>query len=114
MTLVLLLGQVLPLMMLLHFTAHFALLVFFQDNNFESMLRSYQTSGMGIGFAFATLGTFAMYYPRIDAALRYRLSMESALMHPLGIVVLLALQWYAAFRSLFNRPAQWKGRAYPL
>ena len=34
------------------------------------------------------------------------------LLHPLGILVLLTIQWYAFARNLAGRPATWKGRPY--
>jgi glycosyltransferase involved in cell wall biosynthesis len=50
--------------------------------------------------------------PRILAVMRFRQRPASALLHPLGIAVLLALQWYALARKLAGRPATWKQRAY--
>ena len=35
-----------------------------------------------------------------------------AWLHPLGILVLLAIQWYALARNLAGRPSAWKGRLY--
>jgi glycosyltransferase involved in cell wall biosynthesis len=50
--------------------------------------------------------------PRLLAAYRFRQSLASALLHPLGICVLMAIQWFALFRSLRRQPAAWKGRVY--
>jgi hypothetical protein len=50
--------------------------------------------------------------PRLVGVVRFRQSVLAALMHPLGIVVLLLIQWYALVRSLIGRPATWKGRRY--
>jgi hypothetical protein len=61
----------------------------------------------------AAAGTAAAYYPRIDAARRFWQSWLGAALHPLGVVVLLTVQWYAAARALLGRPAGWKGRTYP-
>ena len=36
----------------------------------------------------------------------------SALLHPLGVTVLLALQWYALLRKLAGQQVTWKERAY--
>jgi hypothetical protein len=33
-------------------------------------------------------------------------------LHPLGILVLLALQWYALMGKLTHRQATWKQRSY--
>ncbi len=50
---------------------------------------------------------------RFVLAARFRQSEASALLHPLGILALLAVQWSALVRSLRGRPAMWRGRAYP-
>ncbi|AFL90229.1 glycosyl transferase [Terriglobus roseus DSM 18391] len=53
------------------------------------------------------------YLPRVINAARYRQSWLSALLHPVGVAVLLVLQWVALGRKLLGRPATWKSRAYP-
>ena len=52
------------------------------------------------------------YAMRLIAAWRYKQSWRGALLHPLGVLVLLLLQWYAFFRKLFRLPVYWKGREY--
>ena len=52
------------------------------------------------------------YVPRIVNAIRYRSSWLSVLLHPVGIAVLLALQWYALALKLLHRPSTWKARDY--
>jgi hypothetical protein len=54
----------------------------------------------------------ASFLPRVLAAVRFHQPWKSALLHPVGISVLLALQWYALVRKLAGRPAVWKRRAY--
>ncbi len=49
---------------------------------------------------------------RLTLAWRFRQSLLSALLHPLGIAALLALQWAALLRAAAGRPATWRGRAY--
>ncbi len=49
---------------------------------------------------------------RLALALRFRQSAVGALLHPLGIVGLLALQWSALIGQRRGRPAVWRGRAY--
>jgi hypothetical protein len=61
----------------------------------------------------AGLAVLAAYYPRLHAAVRFRQSWLGAVLHPVGILVLLAIQWSAAGRELFGRPVAWKGRGYP-
>jgi glycosyltransferase involved in cell wall biosynthesis len=48
---------------------------------------------------------------RVHAAARFRQAWLGALLHPAGVSVLLAIQWYSAARALFGRPITWKGRA---
>ena len=49
---------------------------------------------------------------RATLALRFRQSWLGALLHPFGVLVLLALQWSALIAELLGRPAVWRGRAY--
>jgi len=51
--------------------------------------------------------------PRIAAAFRFRQSPFGAALHPLGILSLLGIQWYAAVRHSLGKPVGWKGRAHP-
>jgi hypothetical protein len=64
-------------------------------------------------FGIALLGVSAVYYPRLQALRRFAQTPLSAVFHPLGIVVLLAIQWYAYGRAWCGRPATWKERTYP-
>ena len=61
---------------------------------------------------FVILGTVAALLPRLVATVRFRQSLVGALLHPFGICALVAIQWSAFFRSMRQRPAVWKGRAY--
>jgi len=49
--------------------------------------------------------------PRLYGAMRYRESLWSAILHPLGVIVLVAIQWYALIRRVSGKPIGWKGRA---
>ncbi len=60
----------------------------------------------------ALAGTVAIFLPRILAVVRLRQSLLSALLHPLGICTLLAIQWIAFLRCLHQGTVVWKGRAY--
>ena len=60
----------------------------------------------------AGLAATLAWLPRLAGAVRFRQSRLGALLHPVGVLVLLAIQWYALGRSLVGRPATWKGRAY--
>ncbi len=61
----------------------------------------------------ALAGLAASYYPRFAAARRFRTSWLGAFLHPAGIVLLLAIQWFALLMTAICRPLSWKGRAYP-
>ncbi len=50
--------------------------------------------------------------PRLLACVRFRQPLDSVVLHPFGILVLLVLQWWALIRHLRKRPSSWKGRAY--
>ena len=52
------------------------------------------------------------YSARFTAKVAFRQSLFGALMHPLGILILLAIQWYALIRQGIGKPSGWKGRAY--
>ena len=63
-------------------------------------------------FAFAILGVAAALLPRLISVSRFRQSLSGAALHPFGVCALLAIQWFAFFRSRRNRPALWRGRSY--
>ncbi|MFP5286271.1 MAG: glycosyltransferase, partial [Thermoanaerobaculia bacterium] len=60
----------------------------------------------------AVPAVLAAWLPRWIAVRRFGQPLDGALLHPLGILVFLAVQWYALGRRLLGRPAGWKGRAY--
>jgi len=95
MTAVLLGGQVLPLILLL------------------LSLCSWPEPWPRWQITLALIATMAAYYPRLAAAWRYRQSFLGAILHPLGILILLAIQWFAFLSNVLGRPAFWKGRPYP-
>ncbi len=64
------------------------------------------------GIAWATAAGLLAYLPRLVAVGKFRQTIGTALLHPLGVTALLALQWLALVRSLRGRPSQWKGRSY--
>ncbi len=48
--------------------------------------------------------------PRFLAAVRFRQSYVGIFLHPLGVLILVAIQWYAFARERLGRPVSWKGR----
>ncbi len=51
--------------------------------------------------------------PRLSGVFRFHHSLAGAILHPLGILIFLANQWYALGRRLLGGQSSWKGRAYP-
>jgi hypothetical protein len=58
------------------------------------------------------LAVLASFLPRLLAVRRFKQQLVSALLHPLGIALLLIVQWYALGRQLFGRPVAWRARSY--
>jgi hypothetical protein len=58
------------------------------------------------------LPVVASYLPRMLAVRRFRQPVVSAVLHPVGIVLLLVVQWYALVRQIFGRPVEWRAREY--
>jgi hypothetical protein len=64
------------------------------------------------GLLLATIATLLTQLPRLLASGRFRQPIASALLHPFGVLGLLAIQWYALLTSFAGRPRQWRGRVY--
>jgi hypothetical protein len=58
------------------------------------------------------LALMASYLPRLLAVRRFRQPLGSALLHPLGVALLLMVQWYALVRQVLGRPVAWRARSY--
>ena len=109
-TLVLLLGQVVP------FLAVMLLILFLI---FGVLIGSL---GMDLHFTDPKLGPLLFdgllcsavldWSIRFLASRRYRQDWRSALLHPFGILLLLAVQWYSLVRKLSGRAVKWRDRAY--
>jgi cellulose synthase/poly-beta-1,6-N-acetylglucosamine synthase-like glycosyltransferase len=69
-------------------------------------------AGAWSALAASALAGACVYGMRIALALRFQQSWLGVLLHPLGIALLLALQWSALLAALRGRPAIWRGRAY--
>jgi glycosyltransferase involved in cell wall biosynthesis len=111
-TLILLLGQVFPFLILGSAFALSAVLFLY-----ERVFGVGVFFGPGIISSVALLVTtliaaLAAWLPRVLACIRFRQDWRSALLHPLGIVVLLCLQWYALIRKVCGTPVTWRNRAY--
>ncbi|HEY0203112.1 MAG TPA: glycosyltransferase family 2 protein [Acetobacteraceae bacterium] len=60
----------------------------------------------------AALAVMASYGFRLLLAARFRQPWLAALLHPLGVMAVLVVQWSSLARALRGRPATWRGRAY--
>jgi len=49
---------------------------------------------------------------RLVLAARFRQPWLAALLHPLGVMALLVVQWWSLIRAARGQPATWRGRAY--
>jgi glycosyltransferase involved in cell wall biosynthesis len=58
------------------------------------------------------VGMAGAWLPRVLAAVQFRQSWRGAVLHPLGIALLLAVQWFALWRKLMGGAVSWKSRAY--
>jgi hypothetical protein len=88
-------GQVLPLLL--------AISVAVAPSSYSEGARSFIVAALA-----------ASYIPRLVSVWKYRQSLYSALLHPLGVAILLLLQWYALLRKLAGQHVTWKERAYRL
>lgn len=58
------------------------------------------------------LALMVSYLPRLLAVPRFKQPLRSAWLHPLGVTILLAVQWYALARQVVGRPVGWRARRY--
>jgi hypothetical protein len=64
------------------------------------------------GRSFILAALAASFLPRLLSVWRYRQPLLSALLHPLGVTLLLTLQWNALLRKIAGQQVTWKERAY--
>ncbi len=108
---VLVLGQVLPFVLLAGL-AYGTVFLRRLDQTFD--FYSYWTAPRKdalilLALVFAAIADWGI---RFASARRFRQDWRSALLHPLGIVLLLGVQWYALVRKLSGRTVSWRNRAY--
>lgn len=61
---------------------------------------------------FVLVAVASAWLPRVLAAFRFKQDWRGALLHPIGIALLLAIQWYSLLRKLTGGAVSWKSRAY--
>ena len=105
-TILLLLGQVMPWLLVLNSLAGLALMPRISRMNPRLFWEAIEWP------AFFSVALLASYLPRLLARRRFKQPLKSAILHPLGIIILLCIQWYALTRQLLGRPVGWRQRAY--
>jgi hypothetical protein len=60
--------------------------------------------------AAVVVGFVASYVPRLLAVRRFKQPLGAALSHPVGVVMLLVVQWYALGKKVLGRPVSWRAR----
>jgi hypothetical protein len=71
----------------------------------------YSTPIFPIELAF--VGCICTFSVRALAAQRFRQTWIGVLLHPVAILLLLSIQWFALARAIFGKPVGWKGRPHP-
>ena len=104
-TMLLLLGQVLPVMMAALWLA-FCVSNVVIGATFDDPRMAFVVSVL------LALAVIASYLSRLLAVRRFKQPLWSALLHPLGITMLLAVQWYALTKQVFGQPVAWRARSY--
>jgi glycosyltransferase involved in cell wall biosynthesis len=63
-------------------------------------------------WVYLSIAIVAAWLPRALASQRFRQNLLGAILHPAGITLLLAIQWYALLRRVLGGAVSWKDRAY--
>jgi len=112
-TLVLLLGQVLPFVALILLAALMIFVTIVAAGDLNGPPRWDTIPWLPIFLSCATLlAVAAAWLPRWLGVARFKQDWRSALLHPFGILLLLAVQWYALLRKLAGGKVKWKDRSY--
>ena len=69
------------------------------------------TGSRAAWWSLAVAATVVGITTRLVLALRFRQSIVGALLHPLGVTILVAIQWYSWFLRRAGRGVAWKDRA---
>jgi glycosyltransferase involved in cell wall biosynthesis len=97
-------ARILPFSFLLFFGQVIPMLLLF------IVLLDRQLNTMTGGLAFGAV--VLSYLPRVLGVQRFRQSYTGALLHPIGVLLLLVIEWCALGRKIAGRQSTWKQRAY--
>ena len=81
---------------------------------FVLLAKCFLGGGGQADFFLAIAAVCLSFLPRIIAAANFRQPVVSVLLHPLGVIALLVIQWHALIAHIRGKPAIWKGRSYSL
>jgi hypothetical protein len=101
-SLVLILGQVVPSLVLALLALAGVAFLLMSGVSF--------TGGAFLGWILG--GVFCAFLPRVLGVVRFRQDWRGALLHPLAILVLLCVQWYALLRKVRGGAVSWRDRVY--
>jgi hypothetical protein len=74
------------------------------------LLVAWLTNAGSPAITLAATATAMVFVTRLVLARRFEQSFLGALLHPVGIVILVAVQWFALVRESVGHPLAWKGR----
>jgi hypothetical protein len=60
------------------------------------------------------LAALATLAPRLHGLAAFRQPILGMVLHPLAIVLMLQIQWYATIRAWIGKPIGWRGRTQPV
>jgi hypothetical protein len=107
----LLLGQVLPFLALFLVSALMLFMILVGGS--LGMDVHFTDSTMGpIALGLFGLATAAAWIPRWLGVWRFYQDWRGALLHPIGILLLISVQWYALVRKVRGGAVSWRDRAY--
>jgi hypothetical protein len=107
-SLLLFLGQVMPTLLL----GTMMLTYLFGEKDFTAIVGVHHPPTEIAWGLVLLLAPVANYLPRLLSIRRFKQPFKSALLHPVGIILLLCIQWYALARFLAGEPVGWRQRKY--
>ena len=108
---VLMLGQILPFMIAAYIVGHLLIYLPLLWHHVFILGISHAPQALAIGALFA-VSMLLSWLPRILSTIRFRQDWRSAALHPIGILTLLVVQWYSLTRKLSGSPVAWRDRTY--
>jgi hypothetical protein len=107
-TLLLFLGSIAPVVFALAWIATLSIAETGAGFSGTSVWDGFSVAMTGLAIVAVTVA----YLPRLIAVHRFRQPVWSALLHPLGVAVLIALQWRAWLGERLGKPVAWRARSY--